>query len=273
MTTALNTDESGQTGSNTDLTNSTVTLTGLTGNVTLPGMYGQTAYVAGDPMGTFTADDLAKAREQEKNKLYPELNRMKDELADIKRRSDEAEAAQELQLAAQNAALAAQKQALEEEELSAKELLAKRELEWTARLEHETQERERAFALLEKDREYQEIQNYLRNRLSEESDNIVPELLDLVGGSTADEVEQSIAVMKEKSAQIMMSAQQASTLARQQMTGARVTAPVSGPLDTNSEYNQLTSEAIKDMPMSEFAKLRPKLFSNTNNRGQGLFDR
>lgn len=273
MTTALNTDESGQNGTNTDLTNSTTTLTGLTGNVTLPGMTGQTAYVAGDPVGTFTADDLAKAREQEKNKLYPELTRMKDELAEIKRRSDEAEAAQALQLAAQQAALEAQKKALEEEELSAKELLAKREQEWNERLEHETQERERAFALLEKDREYQEIQNYLRNRLSEESDNIVPELLDLVGGSTADEVEQSIAVMKEKSAQIMMSAQQASTLARQQMTGARVTAPVSGPLDTNSEYNQLTSDAIKDMPMSEFAKLRPKLFSNTNNRGQGLFDR
>ena len=40
----------------------------------------------------YTADDIAKAREQEKAKLYPQMEKMKEELAAAKARAEEASA-------------------------------------------------------------------------------------------------------------------------------------------------------------------------------------
>ena len=38
---------------------------------------------------TFTADDLAKAREQEKAKVYPKMEKMAEELASLKKQAEE----------------------------------------------------------------------------------------------------------------------------------------------------------------------------------------
>jgi len=58
------------------------------------------------PGNVFTADDLARAREQEKAKLYPQLEKMKEELSSAKRLAEELaakEAAKEAELAAKQA--------------------------------------------------------------------------------------------------------------------------------------------------------------------------
>lgn len=43
----------------------------------------------------FTQDDIAKAREQEKAKLYPQMEKMKDELATLKKERDDRAAEEE----------------------------------------------------------------------------------------------------------------------------------------------------------------------------------
>ena len=185
----------------------------------------------------YTADDLAKAREQEKAKLYPQMEKMKEELAAAKARAEEASAKdaerENLRLVLEKEAEAKRKQE-EENELSFKELLAKKEQEFSSQLENERLERERAFALLEQERKFQELTNYRQGRLEQERDNIVPELIDLIQGNTPDEVESSIATLKEKSSSILQSAQAAMQSAKQQMAGTRITAPASGPLDNDS---------------------------------------
>jgi len=114
--------------------------------------------------------------------------------------------------------------------------------------------------------------NYRQARIEQERDNIVPELIDLVQGGTPDEIEQSIALLKDKSASIINSAQAAISASRQQMAGPRVTMPAAGPLDTDSDYNPRTPENIRGMSMDEYAKHRAKLLGNSaSNRGQGLF--
>jgi len=223
----------------------------------------------------YSADDIAKAREQEKAKLYPQMEKMKEELATLKKAREE-QAAKEAEREARIAEEASRQEALrkeqEESELSAKELLAKKEQEFNSLLENERLERERAFALLEQERRFQELQNYRQTRLEQERDNIIPELIDLIDGDSQEAVEQSILNLKEKSARILNSAQAAMQSARQQMAGTRITAPAAGPLDNDSEQKSYTPDGIRGMDMAEYAKQRAKLLGNAaSNRGQGLF--
>ena len=159
----------------------------------------------------------------------------------------------------------------QEEEMSLKELLNSKENEWKEQLERERQERERAFALLEREKNFAEIQNYRQTRIEQVRDNIIPELVDLIQGSTIEEIDASIAGLQERSSRILDSAQQAMQAARKDMTGTRVTAPQAGPLDINSGNRQFTAEEIAAMPMNEYVKYRQQLLSPTaQGRSQGL---
>jgi DNA repair exonuclease SbcCD ATPase subunit len=230
--------------------------------------------MSGD-MPTYSADDIAKAREQEKAKLYPQLEKMKEELASLKREREEVaarEAERQSRIADEEARAAQLKKEQEENELSFKDLLKKKEQEFQSQLENERLERERAIALLEQERKFQELMNYRQGRLEQERENIIPELIDLIEGNSADEIEQSIATLKDKSARILDSAQQAMQSARAQMAGPRVTAPAAGPLDNDSSQQSFTPDSIRDMSLADYAKQRAKLLGNAaSNRGQGLF--
>ena len=153
-----------------------------------------------------------------------------------------------------------------------KELLTKKEQEFQAQIENERLEREKAFALLEKERQFTELMSYRQTRLEQERDSIVPELIDLIQGNSKDEIEQSIGMLKEKSSSILASAQAAMQSAKQQMAGTRITAPASGPLDNDSEQTSYSPDSLRDMSMADYAKQRAKLLgSAASNRGQGLF--
>jgi len=226
-------------------------------------------------MPGFTADDLAKARAQEKAKLYPQIEKMQEELAKAKAIAEDLaakDAAREAKRQEKLAERDAKKKDKEEKELSFKELLSKKEQEFQAQLEAERLERERAFALLDTERKFQDLMSYRAQRIEEERDSIVPQLIDLVNGSSEEEIEQSIETLKAKSAGIMQDVQQATANAKQSMAGTRITAPASGPLDNDSEHNPLQIDPTKGISMDEYIKNRQKyLGAAANNRGQGLF--
>jgi hypothetical protein len=223
-------------------------------------------------MAGFTADDVAKARAQEKAKLYPQMEKMAAELAALKKAQEDEAARKAAQEQSARELEEKAKKSKEEEELSAKELLVKKEQEFQSQLENERLEREKAFALLHKEQELNQLNNYRQARTEQERDTIVPELIDLINGNTQDEVEESIAVLREKSQSILQSAQAAMQSAKQQMAGTRITAPASGPLDNDSENNSYTPDSIRDMSLADYAKQRAKLLGTAaSNRGQGLF--
>lgn len=222
----------------------------------------------------YTADDLAKARAQEKEKVYPQIEKMRDELSQLKKEKDERaarEAEKAERRAAKDAEREAEKKAAQEQELTFKDLLKKKEEELNARIEHERLEREKALALLDQERKFQEIDRYRRDRMDQEKDNIIPELLDLVNGNSQDEIEQSIAGLKERSARIFDSVAQVSQQTRKEMVGARITAPASGPLDNDSEQRSYSPDDLRNMSMADYVKNRSKLLGSNTNSGQGLF--
>lgn len=216
----------------------------------------------------FTEEDIARAREQEKSKLYPQVEKLREELAAFQEKDRAAQ--EEARMRAEAEAEAARRQA--ESEMDVRSLLEQKEAEWQQRLEEERAERERAFALLERERAFQELESFRQSRLAEEADNIIPELADLVSGNTPEEIEQSIAGLKERSSRILESAQSAMQNARRDMAGTRVTAPSTGPLDIQSAQQTLTAADIAAMPFDEYVKHRSKLLgANASGGGRGLF--
>lgn len=223
---------------------------------------------------TFTAEDLAKARAQEKEKLYPQVEKLKEELSLLKQQQAErdAEEAKRKEERKKREAEAAKKKKDEEEAaLEVRELLKKKEEEWQAQLESERLEREKAFALLDQERRFQQLMNYRSMRLEQERENIIPELIDMISGNSEDEIEQSISGLKAKSAKILEAVSQAGVQNRKEMVGTRVTVPASGPLDNDSEQRTYSPDDISSMSMADYAKNRAKLLGSGNNSGQGLF--
>lgn len=225
----------------------------------------------------FSKDDVQKIRQQEKDKMYKRL-----EEADTRVKAMEEQLtllSSERERAIKEAEERARKEAellrqREMEELSAKELLSKREdefnqrinqveQEWSSKFQELEKQRQAQDALLEKERYMQQLESYRQRRIQAESETIIPELRDLISGNTEDEIENSIAVLRDRSTAIIESIQQAST---PRLKGAPVTAPPVGPLDTQMEYQTLSAEDIRNMPMDQYVKMRDRLLSASRSQ-------
>lgn len=221
----------------------------------------------------FTAEDLNKVREQEKAKLYPEIDRLKNELKTVQeqlssRAQEEAEA---------RAKAEAEARAKAEAEMDVRELLKAKESEWETRFTQQAEqiaaekaERERAQQLFQLEQQYSELQAYRQQRLDAAADQIMPELRDLVTGNTVEEVEASIQNLIDRTARIVDNVKQATQSARQQQPGARVTYPANGPLDTDSNNQSFTPEQLAAMDISEYSKHRARLLGSSSS-SRGMF--
>lgn len=235
------------------------------------------------PVGTgdkfFTQEEvnaaIEKAREQEKNKLYPTISKaderaqaMEAQLKELTAFRQKAEKEETKRIKAIEDA----EKAKAEAEMSAKDLVAKRDEEFNARLAQIQAENEQRIALMEQEVKFNQLQAYIQRRAAEESSTIVPELLDFINGNSPEEVDASIELLKAKSAAIAESARGARSAQLRQQPGVAPVAGVNGvtPLDQPGD-RQLTAADIRGMSMQDFAALRQKINMPTGS-GRGLFD-
>jgi DNA replication initiation complex subunit (GINS family) len=123
-------------------------------------------------------------------------------------------------------------------------------------------------ALLEKERRIQQIESYRQRRLTEEQEAIIPELIDLIAGNSEEDIENSIAVLRDRSSAIIESIQQATSQSGR-LRGPQVTAPPTGPMDNQQEYQTMSADDIRNMPMDQYTKMRERLMQATrNSRGR-----
>ena len=230
----------------------------------------------------FTEDEVEGIRKQEKDKMYKRIEEadsrvksMEDQMGQI---AAEREAARKEadERKSKESELLRQR---EVDELSAKELIAKREDEFNLKLKEIDGDYQRRFAeieaqrqsqeaIIEKERRLQELNSYRQRRLGEEQENIIPQLVDLVAGGTEDEIETSISVLRDRSNAIIESIQQATAQQQGRLRGAPVTAPPVGPMETQTEYQQLNADDIRNMTMDQYAKMRDRLLNARPNRGR-----
>lgn len=215
-----------------------------------------------------------RVRQEERNKLYPRINKSDERTQAMEAELKELRAFQKKQEKAEADRLAqieAERKKAAEAKLTAEQLIAKREEDFNARMEQFQRDQEVKIALLEKQNEMVALQAYIQRRVNEEQDNIAPELLDYVGGETPEQVEASIAKVKASTASIVENMKAAGVRQRAAMPGVAPSAGTNGvgPMDQtgNREY---TADDIKNMGMGEFAELRRRIGMATSNN-QGLF--
>ncbi len=219
------------------------------------------------PGARWTDEDLSRVRVEEKNKLYGKIETLEQTVQRLQQEREAEVARLEAErLAAEESA---RKQV--EADTDVRTLLQQKEQEWEQRLAVERQERENALALLQQEQRFQQLNEYRSQAVAAAQNDIVPELIDLVSGNTPEEIDQSIQGLKDRSARILESAQAAMQSQRQQMAGARVTAPAAGPLDNTSENQQLTPEQIANLSMTDYQRYRSRLLGQAGNNAKGLF--
>jgi hypothetical protein len=217
------------------------------------------------PAYRWTDEDIEKARQQEKDKLYGRIEDLGTQMKEIQAQR-EAEQAEKQRLA--DEADQARK-AKEESELDLRALMDKREAEMRAQVEEirRTQETERE--IFSKERALQEVAIYRRDRIEQEGNDLLPELRDFVAGDTPEAIDASIEGLKLRSQQILMNilAQEPAQVPYQPR-GAAPTAPPVGPMEQLPSYESLTPEDIKGMDMETYKRYRTQLLQATspNNR-------
>lgn len=215
---------------------------------------------------------LAKVRKEEKDKLYPELTSVKEQLAAIlKQREEEAANIARIQQE-KEAALQAKK----EEEMSAKALLEAKLREtndtWEQRFNSLQAEREQEKALADKERAYNQLVDYRNGRLAELADDIAPQFHSFISGNTIEQID--AAIEQARSATQSIYDQVAQAQQRPAPTGVRPTGySAFGPLDNAAGTKTYSAEEINSMSMAEFEEFRRTTGMTTRdaNRNRGLF--
>lgn len=222
-----------------------------------------------DPDRVFTKEDIERARQQEKDKVYGRVDELQQRLSVFEQEREERLRNEE---DARKAADEAERLRREAEE-SLADKIARQTAEFEARLEAERAEREALAAALQKEREFAALEQHRAQTLAAHSDEILPELVDLVKGNTPEEIDRSIAGLVERSRSILENAGAALQTQRQQTPGPRVTAPPVGPLEIESGQKTLSAADIAAMSMDEYAKYRGSLGVTGGSSHRGLFDR
>lgn len=213
----------------------------------------------------FSEEEVADIRRQEKDKLYGRIEQMGTQLSELQQ-AREAETAERERLAQD----AAEAQRMKEEgELEVRDLLARRETEWQSQLAKLEQRYDADRAVFERERQFNDLMDYRRQRVEQEGEFILPELRDLVSGESPEAIDASIATMKARTEQIfanMAAANQAP--APYQPRGAAPTSPPVGPMEQMPSYEQLTPDDIKGMDMETYKRYRSQLLQATSPRGR-----
>jgi DNA repair exonuclease SbcCD ATPase subunit len=210
----------------------------------------------------FTEDDVERIRREEKDKLYGRVENLSQQLETLQKEREEAERLRQEELQREQERLRQE----EESAMDLRELLTKKETEWQERFSRIEQEREQDRALLETERRFQQLEQYRQDRLSQEAEYIMPELRDLVSGSSEDEIEAAISAMKDKTAGIMAQVQQSQAAFQQNQRMAAPTAPPVGPMEQQTTYETLTPEDIRSMDMETYRRHRDQLLNAARPR-------
>jgi hypothetical protein len=246
---------------------------------------------------TFTEDDVARIRQEEKDKVYGRLEETKSELTTLREQIGSLTAAEQrraAELEAEQQRLAEEARRQEEEGLDARTLIQRKEQEWqemlrnteqglTARLEEEKRQREAAEAAAAKEREFGALRDYTLQQVAAHENDIAPQLRPWIQGNTKEEIDAAIARAVDTTNAI--TAEMQGVLAQQQnqeqqfapggvvqppaLPGTRATAPAG--MDPATFSQTLTKEQIDAMPMDQYAKLRSQLGIGGQGNNRGLF--
>jgi hypothetical protein len=128
--------------------------------------------------------------------------------------------------------------------------------------------------MLEQERRLAALEQYRVRIVAENADQILPELQDLVTGNSEEEINRSVTVMVERTARIMANVADATQTDPRMVQGVPPRAPAMGPESLVGGQRTFSAQELRDMPLSEYAKIRDQLptgRAGTGNGDRGLF--
>jgi len=218
----------------------------------------------------FTQEQIEKARREEREKHQNALARQKEQAAALKAELEELRkfrTEQEAREQAEAKKIARKQKAETEKDLSARELLAKREEEYQQRFDDMQRQLAQQAAQIKLERQYMELMGYIQQRVAEEIANktVAPQFKDYITGTTAEEVEASIDLAKAKTAEIQSQFEEVLTSSRR---GVSVS---SGPSNMGSVSEMGNQEPdFETMTYADYVKNRQRL--QPAQKDQGIFN-
>lgn len=224
----------------------------------------------------FTAEQVEAARQQEKEKLY---TRLEEETA-ARKNLETQMAAFSTDLTtrqeAEQAALKSAADAAEEKrraELSFGEKLEEASKQFGSQVSSLQEQLAQRDAILERERQFNELMQYRAGLLQQQGNDILPELHDLVRGDTPEQLDAAVSAMVARTSSILQNVADATQQARQGARGVGVTAPPVGPMDNNSGQETVSAADIAAMDMKTYTANRARLLgaASQQQRDRGMF--
>lgn len=225
---------------------------------------------------------IEQARKQEKDKLYGEIETLRSRVGEfdtLQQTVNTLQADRERDLAAARetaAAEAAEAARKQWEEQDAKTLLAEKDREWEARFQQMQADAAAERESLAKEAAFAQFQNQTQALVQKALDDnaIAPELAHLVTGNNVEEVQASLESVRLASEAIAANVTAAMQNQPPAPRGVSPTgyAPV-GPMEMQQQTRTLSAEDIRNMPMSEWAKMRQSMpgVNQQSQTNRGLF--
>lgn len=142
--------------------------------------------------------------------------------------------------------------------------LDRRTRDWDVKLRQMRSELDRKDSMIRQERERADMASYIQRRRAEERDEIAPELMSFITGSTPEEVEASITRAKAKTASILEGIQQA------QAAPAPASFPVPQPQAQPQQAPTLEQLQAVEPGSPEHLALR-RAYGMDRSRGRGIF--
>jgi chromosome segregation ATPase len=217
---------------------------------------------------TFSAEEIAKARQDEKNKLYPRMEKLESQLSEANQfieafRKQQEEAAK-LAEQAQKEEEAKERKA-KEDAMSVKDFTDQRveslNASWEEKFNRLQAERDQERAILEKERAYNELVDYRNSRLAEAAamNEIAPQFHDFITGDTREQIDSAIERAKAATTSIAQETSQLLSQTQQQPRGVSATGYAAfGPMEGVLGQKTYTPDDINQMSMKEYSEWRLK---------------
>lgn len=162
-------------------------------------------------------------------------------------------------------------EAARQAELTAQQRLEEGQSALTSQVATLTEQLAQRDAMIERERQYNDLMSYRAQQIESHADQIMPEMRDFIVGNSREEIDASVNMVVAKTSEVLESVRQArvNQFIAQPGVAPSGNPPTAGPMEQLDGTMNLSAEDIRGMPMADYARFREQLRSQAVNAYKG----